>query len=99
MAGREALAEFPGVGAQMVDRLTEAGLYTPARIVRAGLEALEAVPGIGQAKAAAIFKAAVEWIEAHPAVVDPEPTPDGGLEDVGGPVETGSEDVPRAQTG
>ena len=99
MAGREALAEFPGVGAQMVDRLTEAGLYSPARIVRAGLEALETVPGIGQAKAAAILKAAVEWIEAHPVIVDPEPTPDGGLDDAAGPEETGSEDVPRAQTG
>ena len=40
---REAIAGFPGVGPQMVDRLTEAGLYTPARIVRGGLEALEAV--------------------------------------------------------
>ncbi len=98
-AGREALAEFAGVGAQMVERLTEAGLYSPARIVRAGLEALEAVPGIGQAKAAAILKAAVEWIEAHPVVVDQEPVPDEGLEDVRAPEETGSEDVPRAQAG
>src|SRR4029453_19650928 len=65
-AGREALASFPGLGAQMVDRLVEAGLYSPARIVRAGLEALEAVPGMGVTKAAAILKTGTEWVEGHP---------------------------------
>ena len=98
-AGREALAEFTGVGAQMVERLTEAGLYSPSRIVRAGLEALEAVPGIGQAKAAAILKAAIEWIEAHPVLPEPDPAPEEGLEVAPGPEDAGAEDVPRAQTG
>jgi transcription termination/antitermination protein NusA len=99
IAGREALAGFPGVGAQMVDRLAEAGLYSPPRIVRAGLEALEAVPGIGQTKAAAILKAAEEWVEAHPLVVAPEAGVEEGLAEVAGPEDRGPEDVTRAPTG
>ena len=46
--GREAIATFADVAPQIVDRLIEAGLYSPARIVRAGLAALEAVPGWGK---------------------------------------------------
>jgi hypothetical protein len=79
--------------------LTEAGLYSPARIVRAGLEALEAVPGIGQAKAATILKAAVEWMEAHPVVIAPEPTAEEASGEPVGPDDAGSEDPSRAQTG
>ena len=52
----------------MVERLTEAGLYSPARIVRAGLEALEAVPGLGEKKAAAILQAAIGLDRGAPAV-------------------------------
>jgi N utilization substance protein A len=99
IAGREALAEFPGVGPQIVDRLTDAGLYSPARIVRAGLEAIEEVPGIGQAKAAAIYKAAVEWVEAHPVVVASEPTAEEGSAEPAGPDDAGSEDTSGARTG
>jgi N utilization substance protein A len=99
IAGREALAGFAGVGPQMVDRLTEAGLYSPARIVRAGIEALEAVPGIGETKAAGILKAAVEWVEAHPVIVPLEPGAEEGLVAPAGAGETGPEDVTRAQTG
>jgi transcription termination/antitermination protein NusA len=99
IAGREALAGFAGVGPQMVDRLTEAGLYSPGRLMRAGIEALEAVPGIGEAKAAAILKAAVEWVEAHPVVVPSEPAPEEGLAEPAGAGDAGPEDVTRAQTG
>src|SRR3990170_705170 len=66
--GREALAEFPGVGPQLIERLVEHGLFSPARIVHAGIEALEAVPGLGEKKGAAILVAAQEWIEQHPRV-------------------------------
>jgi len=66
--GREALSGFPGVGPQLVDRLTEAGLYSPVRITRAGLDALEAVPGVGPAKAAAILALAEQWVVEHPVV-------------------------------
>jgi transcription termination/antitermination protein NusA len=94
--GRAALASFPGVGAQMVDRLTEAGLFSPARIVRAGLEALEAVPGIGVTKAVAILKAATEWMEAHPETVASEA---GADEASAEPEAVGPEDETRSTAG
>jgi hypothetical protein len=61
----------------MVERLTEHGLFSPVRIVRAGLEALEAIPGLGEKKAAAILAAAEEWIAQHPPV---ELAPEAALE-------------------
>jgi N utilization substance protein A len=70
--GREALAEFPGLGPQLIERLVEHGLFSPARIVGAGLVALEAVPGLGEKKAAGILEAAEQWIEQHPPL-EPEP--------------------------
>jgi len=98
VAGRAALATFQGVGAQMVDRLTEAGLYSPSRIVRAGLEALEAVPGVGVTKAAAILKAASEWVEAHPETVASEPGADEGSAESAG-ADVGPEDETRSTAG
>ena len=51
----------------------EHGLFSPARIVHAGLEALEAVPGLGEKKAVGILSAAEQWIEQHPPVeAEPE---------------------------
>ncbi|HYB42810.1 MAG TPA: transcription termination factor NusA [Candidatus Methylomirabilis sp.] len=70
--GREALAELAGVGAQLIERLVEHGLFSPSRIVEAGLAPLEAVPGVGEKKAAGILAAAAEWLEQHPAA-EPEP--------------------------
>jgi N utilization substance protein A len=70
--GREAIAGFPGVGPQMMDRLTVAGLYSPARIVHAGLEVLETVPGLGDKKAEAILQAAVDWVADHPPITESE---------------------------
>src|SRR5687767_10222591 len=66
--GRDALMGFAGVGPQLVERLIEAGLYSPPRIARAGIEALQAVPGVGEAKAAAIFALAEQWVVDHPVV-------------------------------
>ena len=43
-----------------------AGLFSPARIVHAGQEALQGVPGVGEKKAAAILEAAQSWIDEHP---------------------------------
>ncbi|MBI2527663.1 MAG: transcription termination/antitermination protein NusA [Candidatus Rokubacteria bacterium] len=73
--GREALAELAGVGPQLVERLAEAGLYSPARIVRGGLGALEALPGVGEKKAASLLAAATEWVDQHPP---PPPASEGG---------------------
>jgi len=66
--GREALMGFAGVGPQLVERLIEAGLYSPPRIARAGIEALHAVPGVGETKATAIFALAEQWVVEHPVV-------------------------------
>jgi N utilization substance protein A len=75
--GQAALAEFPGLGPQMIERLAEHGLFSPVRIARAGLEALEAIPGLGEKKAAAVLAAAEEWIAQHPPV---EPASEAALE-------------------
>jgi N utilization substance protein A len=71
-AGREALTELPGVGPALVEKLVEAGLHSPARIVEAGVEGLEMVPGVGGKKAAAIHQAAEAWVAAHPPMPLPE---------------------------
>ncbi|HEV8438450.1 MAG TPA: transcription termination factor NusA [Methylomirabilota bacterium] len=65
--GREVLAQFPGVGPQLVDKLVELGLYSPARIVRAGAAALQEVPGVGEKKAASLFEAAQSWLAEQAA--------------------------------
>jgi N utilization substance protein A len=69
--GREALGGFLGVGPQLIDKLVEAGLFSPARIVRAGLETLQAVPGVGEKKAESILAAAEQWVSDHPVAVRP----------------------------
>jgi N utilization substance protein A len=65
--GREALARFPGAGPQLIDKLVEAGLFSPGRIVRAGLAALEQVPGVGEKKAAVLLEAAQAWVAEQSA--------------------------------
>jgi transcription termination/antitermination protein NusA len=68
--GREILAHFPGVGARLLNDLLEAGLHSPARIVRAGVERLRELPDVGEKKAADLFEAARTWMAEH--VVAPE---------------------------
>ena len=65
--GRAAIEEFAGVGPQLVEKLVEAGLYSPQRIVRAGLGRLMEVPGVGEKKAERILAAAQELLAAHAA--------------------------------
>jgi N utilization substance protein A len=98
-AGREALASFPGLGAQQIERLTEAGLYSPARIVDAGLEALEAVPGLTAAQAARVLKAAEEWVEAHPPATASMADVDEGVAEAEGGADAGPEDLTRDRAG
>jgi len=64
--GREGLAHLPGVGPQLVERLVDAGLHSPARVVAGGLPALRELPGIGETKASAILAAAQAWVAEHP---------------------------------
>jgi N utilization substance protein A len=90
--GREALTGLSGVGPQLVDRLAEVGLFSPARIVAAGLPALQAVPGVGETKASAILAAASAWIAEHPAptpgAAEPEtPAPETPAEGGGSEIE------------
>jgi N utilization substance protein A len=70
--GKAALAELPGVGAQLQEKLVEAGLFSPARIVGAGAAALEQLPGVGEKKATAIVEAAETWLADHPMAVASE---------------------------
>ncbi len=89
--GREHLVELPGVGTQLVEKLIEAGLHSPARIVAAGLPALQALPGVGETKASSILAAATAWVAEHPAPVAAEPSTaadgDGGSEVEPSPLE------------
>jgi len=89
--GREHLVELPGVGTQLVEKLVEAGLHSPARIVAAGLPALQALPGVGETKASSILAAATAWVAEHPAPVAAEPSTaadgDGGSEVEPSPLE------------
>jgi N utilization substance protein A len=84
--GRQNLADLPGVGPQIVERLVEAGLHSPARVVAGGLAALRELPGIGEAKATAILAAAQAWVAEHPepsaGTMEPEApaAQDGGPE-------------------
>src|SRR5215510_1217543 len=95
--GREVLASFAGLGPQLVDRLVEHGLFSPARIAHAGLSALEAIPGLGDKKAASLLAMAQEWLEQHPAV-EPEAATEAGADDATGermaPAEDGVSDTP-----
>ena len=71
--GRAAIEEFAGVGPQLVGKLVEEGLYSPQRIVRAGLGRLMEVPGVGEKKAERILAAAQELLAAHAAAAVAEP--------------------------
>jgi len=66
--GRRVLGQFPGVGPQLVDRLVEAGLFSPARIVRAGIAGLAELPGVGEKKAAGLVDSSREWLAAQEAL-------------------------------
>jgi N utilization substance protein A len=81
--GREALAELPGVGPQLLDRLVDAGLFSPAHIVRAGIEGLLPLPNLGEKRASSLLEAASAWVSAHAVVpevsadeAEAEPAPD-----------------------
>jgi N utilization substance protein A len=65
--GRQVLATFPEATPHVVDKLVAAGLFSPARIVRGGLPALAAVPGVGERKAPALLGAAQAWVAEHAA--------------------------------
>ncbi len=70
--GREALSQLPGVGPQLIDHLVDAGLFSPPRIVRAGLARLAEIPGMGEQQAASIFEAAQAWVAEYAAALAAE---------------------------
>jgi len=88
--GREILAHFPGVGPHLLDKLVEVGLFSPARIVRAGVERLQDLPNVGEKKALAIVEAAQTWMAEHAAAV----ALDSETEEPDSEMPAGSEAVP-----
>jgi N utilization substance protein A len=100
--GREILAQFPDVGSGLLDTLVEAGLYSPARIVRAGAERLQALPDVGEKRAVALVEASQAWMAEHvalpeageAAVADTEPVAGAGQSP--GPDESEHDPAPRA---
>jgi N utilization substance protein A len=103
--GRQALSTFPDVTPHLVDTLVEAGLFSPARIVRAGLAALVEVAG--DRKAPILFETAQAWVAEHAVplaeegVVAGEEMAGGGVSDDGEPPrgEPSEPDAPRAAGG
>ena len=86
--GRQSLGDLPGVGPQLVDRLVDAGLHSPSRVVEAGLSALQELPGIGETKASAILAAAQAWVAEHPELPADSGEPEGpAVEDGGSEIE------------
>ena len=86
--GRQSLGDLPGVGPQLVDRLVDAGLHSPSRVVEAGLSALQELPGIGETKASAILAAAQAWVAEHPELPADSAEPEGpAVEDGGSEIE------------
>ncbi len=79
--GREALSGFSGIGPQLLDKLVDAGLFSPARIVRAGMEALLDLPNVGEKKALALYEAAQSWVSRARGVPElPEDLGESGPE-------------------
>jgi len=85
--GVASIQGFPGVGPQLVERLVEHGLFSPGRIVRAGVERLVEIPGIGEKKAERLLAAAQEWVAQHAPVSPPSeaqaPVPDAAGAGIG----------------
>jgi transcription antitermination factor NusA-like protein len=91
--GREALATFPGVSPELVERLVASGLGTPGAIVDAGAEKLHGVME-DDGRTVALYAAAREWVVARQPVPEPpaEEDPAGHLEAPEEHVATGSDE-------
>ena len=70
--GAAALAALPVLEPAAAGALAAAGLYSPARIVRAGPEAVASAAGVDEGRAAAIVAAAEIWIAEHPVAAIPD---------------------------
>jgi N utilization substance protein A len=71
---RAVVGAVPGVTPELLASLGEAGLDTPTAIVRAGHDALAAVPGAAPV-ADALYASAQEWVAARDARREAEATP------------------------
>jgi len=89
--GRVALAQLPGVGPEVVECLVESGLYSPGRIVDAGVATLADVAGVGERKAQGLFEAAQAWVTEHAM---PAPDVPGGDEGLGDSVSSSAQSTP-----
>jgi N utilization substance protein A len=80
--GVAALAELPGMDPRLSAALAAGGLFSPARIARAGLPGLLALPGVDEDRATDLLASAEAWLRQHPAVVEAggEEVPDAGIE-------------------
>jgi N utilization substance protein A len=88
--GRQALAGLPGVDAEVLAALRDAGLGSPAAVAEAGVEKLGTIERVGP-RAAALHQAAAAWVAAHaPALAAPEA-------DAGAEADGGTEDAAPAQ--
>ncbi|HXJ79862.1 MAG TPA: transcription termination factor NusA [Candidatus Methylomirabilis sp.] len=103
--GREILSSFPGMGTHLLNELLDAGLGSPSRIVRAGVERLQELPGVGEKKAIALFEVAQSWMaeqaasrEAEATAADAELEPMDGIDDSARSDEGAVDPVPRASS-
>jgi N utilization substance protein A len=78
VSGAAALTEMSGIDSALAAALTAGGLFSPARIVRAGSDAVESAAGVDEGRATAIVTAAQAWMAEHPVVTAAaEETPEG----------------------
>jgi N utilization substance protein A len=101
--GQEIIAHFPGMDARLLYDLLGAGLYSPERIVRAGVERLQDLPEMSETRAAGLFEAARAWMAEHAAAseVVEAALGDEGLAGAGqshGGDDTAGDPTPRAST-
>jgi predicted RecB family nuclease len=69
------LDQLPGVGKKMAGVLEEAGFTTVSSLASASLDALKALPGIGEKKALALRQAATEALEERELAEGETPKP------------------------
>src|SRR5262245_1744978 len=73
--GRQALASRPGLDAALLEVLAAASIGSPAAVVDAGIEKLSMIEGVGD-RAAAVYRAAAEWMAAHAPAPPSAPSED-----------------------
>jgi N utilization substance protein A len=72
LEGREALSSFAGLDPDALERLVTSGLFSPARVSRAGAARVAEAAQVGEAQAARWVELAQAWVAEHAAPLVPD---------------------------